>query len=188
MADKPFVIHIVGASGAGTTTLGQALERDFGYKWLDTDGFFWMPTDPPFVKSHPHEQRVKLLNAAMEEHRKCVISGSLCGWGDVFIPRFDLVIFVDTPENVRVRRLKKREFERFGDRIRSGGDMYENHIDFIEWARSYDTNNPPERCRKLHEQWFEKLSCPLLRVDGTRSVDELVKQVSSFSPLQTKQA
>ncbi|HCA28648.1 MAG TPA: shikimate kinase [Ruminococcaceae bacterium] len=171
------IIHIVGASGAGTTTLGQALEREYGYKWLDTDGFFWMPTDPPFVKSLPHEERVKLLTAAMEEHPKCVISGSLCGWGDAFIPKFDLVIFVDTPTDIRIKRLERREFERFGERIRKGGDMYENHVGFIEWAKSYDTNNPPERCRKLHEEWFEKLSYPLLRVDGTKPVDKLAGQI-----------
>ena len=40
------IIHIVGASGAGTTTLGQALEREYAYKWLDTDGYFWEQTDP----------------------------------------------------------------------------------------------------------------------------------------------
>ena len=34
------IIHIVGASGSGTSTLGQALERNHGYKWLDTDGAF----------------------------------------------------------------------------------------------------------------------------------------------------
>ena len=136
-----------------------------------------MPTDPPFVKSLPHEERVKLLTAAMEKHSKCVISGSLCGWGDVFIPKFDLVIFVDTPTDIRMERIEKREFKRFGDRIRRGGDMYENHNNFIEFAKSYDTNNPPERCRKLHETWFEKLSCPLLCVDGTKQANNLVEQI-----------
>ena len=32
---KISIIHIVGASGAGTSTLGQALEREYGYKWMD---------------------------------------------------------------------------------------------------------------------------------------------------------
>lgn len=171
------IIHIVGASGAGTTTLGQALEREYGYKWLDTDGFFWAPTDPPFVKSLPREDRVKLLTAAMKEYPKCAISGSLCGWGDVFIPKFDLVVFVDTPTDIRIKRLQKRETERFGDRIRPGGDMYENHAEFIEWAKTYDTAGTDQRSRAMHEEWFGKLSCPLLRVDGTKSVDELVMQI-----------
>ena len=171
------IIHIVGASGAGTTTLGQALERKYGYKWLDTDGFFWMQTDPPFVKSLPHEERVKLLTAAMNEYPKCVISGSLCGWGDVFIPKFDLVVFVDTPTDIRIERLEKRESERFGDRIRSGGDMYEEHKKFITWAGSYDTGGLDMRSRALHEKWLDGCSCPVIRVDGIKSVDELVGQI-----------
>ena len=171
------IIHIVGASGAGTTTLGQALERKYGFKWLDTDGFFWMPTDPPFVKSLPHEERVKLLTAAMEKHPKCVISGSLCGWDDVFVPKFDLVIFVDTPTDIRIERLEKREAERFGDRIRSGGDMYEEHLKFIDWAKSYDNGGLDIRSRALHEKWLDGCLCPIIRVDGTKPVDELVGQI-----------
>jgi adenylate kinase family enzyme len=169
------IIHIVGASGAGTSTLGQVLEQEYDYKWLDTDGYFWHQTDPPFVKSLPHEERVKLMNAAIAEHPKCVISGSLCGWGDVFIPRFDLVVFIDIPTDIRIKRLETQKAERFGERICKGGDMFDNHIDFIEWAKKYDTNSPPERCRKLHEEWFKLLQCPLVRVDGTKPVAELLE-------------
>ena len=177
------IIHIVGASGAGTTTLGQAFEREYGYKWLDTDGFFWEPTDPPFENSLPREERIGLMSAAIQKHPKCVISGSLCGWGDVFIPQFDLVVFVDTPTDIRIERLKNRESERFGARIREGGDMYVNHIAFIEWAKSYDANSPPERCRKLHEEWFRLLACPLIRIDGTKPVDELLAQIVEMSEI-----
>ncbi len=35
------IIHIVGASGARTTTLGQAFEKEYDYTGLDTDGYFW---------------------------------------------------------------------------------------------------------------------------------------------------
>ena len=116
-------VRIVGASGAGTTTLGQALEREYGYKWLDTDGFFGEQTDPPFLKSLPHEERVKLMSVAMQEH---------------------------TPTDIRIKRLEKRESERFGSRIRKGGDMYDNHLDFIEWAKGYDdsTNGRAVNCMK----------------------------------------
>jgi adenylate kinase family enzyme len=176
------IIHIVGASGAGTTTLGQALEREYGYKWLDTDGFFWMPTDPPFIKSLPREQRMTLMAAVIEEDPNCVISGSLCGWGDVFIPKFDLVMFIDTPTDIRISRLQKREYERFGERVREGGDMYDNHMEFLEWAKTYDTAAINQRSRALHKEWFKLLSCPLLRIDGTKSVDELLKEILGVTP------
>jgi adenylate kinase family enzyme len=170
-------IHIVGASGAGTSTLGQALEREYGYKWHDTDNYFWFPTDPPFMQSRPHEERTSLMAAELTKHKKCVISGSLCGWGDLFFPRFDLVIFVDTPTEIRIGRLQKREYERFGNRIREGGDMYEEHTNFIEWAATYDTAGTDQRSRALHEEWFKLLKCPLLRVDGTKPVGELLNQI-----------
>jgi adenylate kinase family enzyme len=163
--------------------LGQALDREYGYKWLDTDGYFWQKTDPPFTQNLPREERLKLMSAAIAEHPKCAISGSLCGWGDAFIPMFDLVIFIDTPTDIRIERLEKRELERHGKRIREGGDMHENHTRFIRYSRSYDTGSPPDRCRKLHEDWFALLKCPLLRVDGTKPVYEILSFIKERYPI-----
>lgn len=173
------IIHIVGASGAGTSTLGQALEREYGYKWLDTDDYYWLPTDPPFMQARPCEERIALLSADIQKYPKCVISGSLGIWGDSFIPDFDLVIFIDTATDIRVDRLQRREYERFGNRIREGGDMYDEHIGFIEWAKNYDTMEPPERCRALHEAWFKLLTCPLLRLDGSAPVEKLLERIQA---------
>ncbi|MDR1737162.1 MAG: shikimate kinase, partial [Oscillospiraceae bacterium] len=97
------------------------------------------------------------MDKSIKQNPKCVISGSLCGWGDVFIPKFDLVIFIYTPANIRIKRLEKREFARFGARIRGGGDMYEEHKRFMAWAGDYDTLAPPQRCKTLHEEWLMKL-------------------------------
>ncbi|MCL2109544.1 MAG: hypothetical protein FWH20_09415 [Oscillospiraceae bacterium] len=177
------VIHIVGASGAGTTTLAQALEQKHGYKWLDTDNFFWLPTNPPFTNSRPREERISLMSASIAENPKCAISGSLCDWGDVFIPKFDLVIFIYTPANIRKNRLQKREYKRFGERINKCGDMYDEHKKFIEWAVNYDILKPPERCKILHEEWLGNLNCPILRLDGTKTVEELIKLIEDFISL-----
>jgi len=91
-------------------------------------------------------------------------------------------VFVDTPTDVRVERLQKREYERFGKRIRTGGDMYDNHREFIEWAKTYDTAGADQRSRALHEEWFKRLSCQLLRVDGTKSIEELLKRIVEVAP------
>jgi adenylate kinase family enzyme len=42
-------IHILGASGSGTTTLGAALADRLGHPHVDADSLFWLPTDPPFT-------------------------------------------------------------------------------------------------------------------------------------------
>jgi adenylate kinase family enzyme len=171
------VIHILGASGSGTSTLGQALERAYDYKWLDTDDYFWLPTDPPYTQSRPREERLSLLKADMAKFPKCVISGSLGIWGDELIPQMDLVVWVDTPTDVRVERLRKREYERYGNRILEGGDMSAIHDEFMDWASAYEINQPPERGRALHEAWISKVSCPVIRLDGARPVADLLREL-----------
>ena len=55
------VIHIFGASGSGTTTLGRYLAQRLGGVHLDSDDFFWLPTDPPYTQKRPIEMRVPLM-------------------------------------------------------------------------------------------------------------------------------
>ena len=53
----PRRIHITGASGSGTTTLGAAAAAALGVKHLDADDFAWAPTDPPFMQRYTPEER-----------------------------------------------------------------------------------------------------------------------------------
>jgi len=171
------VIHIFGASGSGTTTLGEAIDKTMGYKHLDVDDYFWVPSDPPYEIKRAPDERQKSLKVDIANSQKSVISGSLCGWGDVFIPYFDLAIFVDTPTELRIRRIKQREYNKLGNRILLGGDMYDKHIAFIEWARGYDKLGVEQRSRVLHKEWMKKLKCPAITVDGALPTDYLVSQI-----------
>ncbi len=166
------VIHIFGASGSGTTTLGRALAEKLGVFHMDTDGYFWLPSEIPFTVKRPAEERIALMREDIEKHGKAVISGAFTGWGDVFIPLFRLAVWVDTPTETRIERLKAREFARFGQRIRPGGDMYGEHLEFIQWASGYDTDGPKNRSRANHEAWVKTLPCPVLCLDGRESVAE----------------
>ena len=77
------VIHIFGASGSGTTTLGEKISEELGYKLMDTDDYFWMPTEPKFTLKRPLEERVKLMMRDINNAENVVISGSLVDWGDL---------------------------------------------------------------------------------------------------------
>ena len=114
-------IHIVGASSSGTTTLGAALAGRLGVKHLDTDNYFWEATDPPFTTKRPEAERVALMEAALAGADGWVISGSLIGWGDVFVPRFDLVVFLHVPHEVRMERLMARERARYESVVKRSG-------------------------------------------------------------------
>jgi adenylate kinase family enzyme len=72
-------IHILGASGSGTSTLGRALAGRLQYPHFDTDDYFWLPTDPPFTHRRERTERAQLLMGDLTAHEAWVVSGSLCG-------------------------------------------------------------------------------------------------------------
>lgn len=171
-------IHILGASGSGTSTLGDALIQSFGYVHVDTDDYFWEPTDPPFQQPRERPQRQALLGSALDVHPRWVLSGSLCGWGDIFIPRFDLVIFLFVPQEIRLARLKERERHRFGqEALAPGGAMHEAHVAFVNWADAYDGGGDDMRSRRCHEQWLAALPCPCIRLEGSLTAVEQVTRL-----------
>ena len=174
------IIYIFGASGSGTTALGEAIDKTLDYKHLDVDDYFWMPSDPPYATKRELDERQRLLRADIINNQKSVISGSLCGWGDVFIPYFDLAIFVDTLTELRIRRIKEREYSKFGNRILPGGNMYEKQTEFIEWAKGYDIVGVEQRSRVLHMEWIKKLKCPVITVDGALPMNDLISQIAEI--------
>lgn len=165
-------VHILGASGSGVTTLGEALAARVGCPLLDVDDYFWLPTDPPFQVTRPHADRQALLGADLPPDRSWVVSGSLTGWGDIFIPLFDLVVFLWIPPEIRLARLSARERRRFGEAaLAPGGTMHQNHATFMAWAAGYDAGDLSMRSRRRHEQWLQALPCPVLRLEGVGTVE-----------------
>ncbi len=171
------VIHIFGASGSGTSTLGRAVADRAGFRFLDSDDYIWQPTDPPFTTLRTGPERLALMERDLDEAEDAVLSGSLVGWGDPLMDRFTLAVRLIVPGDVRMDRLNRREYARYGRRILPGGDMYEQSQAFLAWAAQYDDGAPTMRSRAMHDLWQEKLPCPLLTLDGTLPVDELAAAV-----------
>ena len=174
------IIHIFGPSGAGTSTLGRKICAELGYHFMDTDDYFWLPTDPQFTTPRPVEERLRLMREEIKREQDVVISGSLVDWGDVLIPLFTLAIRVETDAQVRLRRLKAREQANFGSRVEPGGDLYEKHQAFLQWAMAYDAGGLDMRSRAKHDQWQMLLKCPLLEVDGAGDLERNFALVKAY--------
>ncbi|MDE7157026.1 MAG: shikimate kinase [Lachnospiraceae bacterium] len=136
-------MHIYGASGSGTTTLGRKISEELGYKLMDTDDYFWLPTNPKYTTKRGKEERIV------------------------------------TDTDIRIERLKLREKKHFGERIMPGGDMYEHHMEFIEWAREYDTGSVNMRSKAKHDEWEKLLLCRQIVLNGTDDLDENFKKVQA---------
>jgi adenylate kinase family enzyme len=168
-------IHVTGAAGSGTTTLGKALAAEHGITHLDTDDFFWLATDPPFSEIRPEAERLRLLSEAFDKAGSWVLSGFLGPWSIPLHHHFDLVVFLLVPTNLRLARLRARENSRpDAARYAPGGDRHAEFERFIAWAAAYDEGGPNMRSLINHEAFLRRMTCPVVRLEGERSLDQLL--------------
>lgn len=179
-------IHILGASGSGTTTLGRLLGEQLQILHLDTDDFFWAPTDPPYTTPRPVKDRLALIEEAMAGASAWVLSGSALKWGMPLEPLYDLIVFLRLDPMIRMERIRRREQERYGARILPGGDMAETSRAFIDWAASYDRAGLEQRSLAAHEAWLAMRQTPVLRLDSSMAPDELAEAVRRHPVVSNK--
>jgi len=162
-------ILIIGASGSGTTTLGEALSLEHGWGFLDVDNYYWLPTTPPFQKKRNHGKRLEMIWNDLSQFDNAVVSGSIMNWGQDLEDLFDLIVFLYLDPDIRVARIKSRENARFGS------------VDpnFLKWASEYDIGPSEGRSLVRHNSWLGERSCKVIRIEGDLSVNERMEIVSA---------
>ena len=164
---KPSRIHITGASGSGTTTLGAALSRQLGWKHIDADDYYWLQTQPPFQQKRPWEERLKLMIADLRSEPGVIATGSTIRWGLELEDAYELIVYLYIPPEIRLQRLRVREMQRNGS-INEG---------FIAWAALYDEGDLTVRSRRRVEKWLSERHVPVLRLEGDLTVEARVAAV-----------
>lgn len=162
-------ILMCGLNGAGKSTLGKALADKLNYRFIDNEDLYFPKTDPNYLyaSERTREEVEKLLFEEIEKYKNFVFTSVRGNYGDPDHPFFQYAVLVEVPRELRLQRVKNRSFQKFGDRMLPGGDLYEHEkwfYDFIA-ARSEDTV----------EEWLKGISCPVIRVDGTKSIEENIE-------------
>ena len=168
-------IYIFSGSGAGSTTLGANIAKSRKIVHFDSDMYLWEAEIPPFGNLRDPIERNSLLSNDLRSDSSWVLSGSICGWGDFSISFFDVVIFLYVPQKERIRRYISRYTRNFGNKILSPEHpLHKRFASFKDWASSYDecTYDGQKHCKSVHERWIEKLSCPVILIEGIYTKEE----------------
>ncbi|MBR5134838.1 MAG: AAA family ATPase, partial [Clostridia bacterium] len=128
-------IMIFGGAGSGKTTLGRMTAQALGCAFFDLDDYIWRKdTAVPFTVMYTREEKIERLMTDVLKHERFVMAGSMSSFHEAFDSMFDGMIYLKTDTAVRLARLRKRERERYGDRILENGDLVEHHRRFLESA------------------------------------------------------
>ncbi|MDF2538956.1 MAG: hypothetical protein K0S76_1977 [Herbinix sp.] len=170
--NKPHSLILLGANGTGKSTLGRELALVLNYAHFDVEDYWFYKTEIPYTAIRPQKERNKTLLSDMKKNGSFVVSGDISGWDDGFLTIFDLAVVLTAPTEIRMKRIENREYARWGDRVRECGDMYESHRKFKEFAAKRDVS--------LLEQSAGKYLCPILRIDGTKTLNEKIEEISTY--------
>lgn len=158
-------IIIFGPAGSGKTTLGRMTAESLQYPYFDLDDYIWRKdTAIPYTQMYSREEKIGRLMSDISHGSHFVMAGSMSSFHVPFDPLFDLAVYLTASTETRLARLHQRELSAFGSRILPGGDMYEEHQQFLDGASRYETDGSPSRSG--HEQWAAVLPCRLLRLSG----------------------
>lgn len=166
-------ILIFGASGVGDTTLGREAARKLGVPHIDIDDYIWhWDVATPYTQLYTRAERVENLRRAIGDSECFVMSGSMFSIREHFNLMFDLAVLLSAPTEVRLERLKRREYEEFGERILPGGDMNESYEKLLRDAATYETTRDEKvSSRYQHEIWAAELPC-VLRMEGEGDIQK----------------
>jgi shikimate kinase len=170
--DKLRGIIMLGANGSGKSTLGRELAMVLNFAHFDVEEYWFYKTDIPYTAIRPQEERNEMLLSDMKKHGLFVVSGDISGWGDELLSMFDLAVFLTAPVEIRMKRIEKREYARWGGRACEGGDMYESQKKFYEKVATRDVG--------LLDQRASLYLCPILRVDSTKSQKDNLDEILAY--------
>jgi dephospho-CoA kinase len=166
-------ILICGLNGTGKSTLGRILADRMGYEFIDNEDLFFPKTDPSYTFSSPRseEEVIRLLEDKISGNNRFIFAAVKGNYGDRLIALLDYIVLIEVPKQIRSNRVRDRSYQKFGDRILPGGDLYEKENKWFSL-----TDNRPDT---YVTDWLETLDRPVIRIDGTLPVEKNVNYLVS---------
>lgn len=159
-------IIVCGLNGVGKSTLGRALAERLHFHFIDNEDLYFPKTDPHYIYASPRtrEEVETLLFHEMQTHENFIFASVKGDYGEAIYPFFQYAVLIDVPKDIRMRRVRDRAFQKFGGRMLPGGDLYEQEENFFRLVSF--------RAENMVEEWVKSLDCPVIRIDGTRPIEE----------------
>jgi len=164
-------IVICGGNGSGKSTIAREVANILNYKLMDMDSYYFPNKDSDYKYGYSlsTEEVTELLLTDMKTHKDFIMAAVTGDYGEEINSYYTLAIVIEAPLELRLERVINRSYIEFGDRILPGGDLYEKEKEFFDMVAS----RPEDRV----EKWLNTISCPIIRIDGTKPVIENVEHI-----------
>lgn len=162
-------IIVCGCNGSGKSTLGKELAKKLNYKFIDIEDMYFplSDTDYTYDSVRSRDEVESILIDEVKKYDNFVLAAVKGNYGKELTKLYKYAVFIKVPKEIRLNRIKNRSFQKFGNRILPGGDLYERENHFFNMAAS--------RTQQDVEEWLKSINCPVICVNGEKDISENVK-------------
>ncbi len=167
-------IIVCGGNGAGKSTLGRKLAQELGCKFMDIEDYYFPPnnTNYNYSEARTKEEVTELLLQDMKRCNNLVLACVKGNYGSEVDSMFTCAILIDVPKEMRMKRVRDRSYQKFGNRMLPDGDLYEKEESFFDMVE--------QRSEKDVTEWLDTINIPVIRVDGTQTIEDNCKFIKSI--------
>ncbi len=167
-------IIVCGLNGCGKSTFGKALAKEFNAVFKDIEDYYFpnRKVDDTYTVPRSKDNASEALLKDLLVCDMIVLAAVKADYTKEIEKVFSKAIYIEVPKDIRLKRVWERSFEKFGNRMLKGGDLYEAENAFFHMVE--------KRPDSFVEEWLSKLSIPVIKIDGTKPIDENVDYVISL--------
>ncbi len=167
-------ILLCGLNGSGKSTLGKLLAEKLCFYFIDREDLYFPKTRSHYLYDSPRTEKEAeaIFSAAIQKHENFVYAAVRESFPGVDPSIFQHIFLLEVPREVRLRRVKERSFQKFGDRMLPGGDLYRQEKEFQNFVKA--------RPEDLVVRWLAEHRLSAVRIDGTRPVEETADYLMSL--------
>jgi len=162
-------ICICGLNGSGKTTLARALAEALQFRHMDAEDYYFTESENSYSQARTQDE-VRCMVLEDVVNYPCFVYSCVKGdMGEAINSRYNLIVYLKAPKEIRMERIRQRAAEKFGERILPGGDLYEQEETFFAFAAG--------RTPDPIENWIKTMPCRVICLDGTKQVGDHVKKI-----------
>lgn len=162
-------IIVCGCNGSGKSILGKELAKKLNYRFIDVEDCFFPKRNADYIYDCARS-RDEAESILIDEVKKCddfVFAAVKGNYGKEISALYKCAVLISVPKEIRLQRVRERSFQKFGNRMLSGGDLYEKEEQFFDMVAL--------RTERDIIEWLDSIDCHVIQVDGTKAIEENVE-------------
>lgn len=162
-------VLITGLNGCGKSTVCKILAEKLNFYSMDVEDYYFIKSDIPYSKFHTLEQTKQLMLEDIHKHGNFALATVNCNWGEEIASMCKLAVILRAPLDVRMKRIEKREYEKFGNRVLIDGDLYESQQKFHDKVFA--------RGEEHMKKQMQFIKCPIIEIDASLPIENVVNSI-----------